>query len=544
MQTNLLQENLHVLKTQYQSFYNALMSREFSHPDLKLSETDQPGNYTIQCNNTTCTLHSGYNIDREMRELFKPLENDDNQVILIFGLGYGYCLDYIKKKRIKYKKVVFFEPYNNILMEVLKKRTLKDIFGRPNVFVHLFKLPNEMASLLFQETLGSKNVKLLFHLSYRTIFKDLYDNVLRTFRNEKTSVNTSISTFSYFSTEWNKHQIKSLKKSTLSASILSGRFKNIPGIIASAGPSLGKHFDLLQAIEHRAVIVSPGTSSRIFNDQGIESHFAISTDSQIHQANIYKNYTLHSVLIGANRLHPKVADSFPNDILNIVLNTEFLSHYYNEWMNKNCLQLDDRASVASVAVDFLVTLGCNPIILIGQDLCYYDNKLYAGTRNNAVTGQYLNQFEDLDIYGNKVYTFSGFKAMQNDMELLNIKYRDKIKIYNATEGGLNIHGIENVKFQDLFDSTIKNNPNTVKETLKESLAEGKGSINGQEGKRVEDFYAHVLMECEAVESVLKDKAESFVKYEKLKAKNAKTNRLNSEMFYIRSFNKQIGRAHV
>ena len=541
MQNALQQENLRVLKTQYPDFHYALTSKEFSNPDMKVSEIPGTNNYLVQSGDISCNLHSSYNIEREMQQLFKPLPNEDNQVILIFGLGYGHCLDYIKKMRIKYKKVIVFEPKNNILVEVLKKRTLQEVFGRPNIFVHIFKLANEMAQDLLREALGSKTVKILFHVSYMTVYKDLYDNILRTFRSEKNSVNTSISTFHYFSTEWNKHQLKSMKTTSPGASILAGKFTGVPGIIASAGPSLNKHFDLLRAIEDRAVIVSPGTSSRIFNDQGIQSHLSMSTDSQVYQGNFYLDFKLKSKLIGSYRLHPNVAENFPNEILRIVLDSEFLSRYYNKWHNWDYMLINDHSSVASVAVDFLVELGCNPIILIGQDLCYYDNKLYAGDQQNEVSGHYENKFEDVDIYGNKVYTYSGFKAMQNDMELLNIKYQSKVKIYNATEGGLNIHGIENVKFQDIYDTVIADRPNTVTGVIDEAIAGSKirSDTGTQEGKSNADFFAHVLVECEAIETVLKEKEESFLRLDKLKVKNAKASRLNNEIFYIQSFNKQL-----
>ena len=540
MQNTLQQENLRVLKAQYPDFHHALTSKEFSNPDMKLSEIPGTDNFLVQSGDINCNLHSSYSVDREMQQLFKPLPNEDNQVILIFGLGNAHCLDYIKKMRIKYKKVIIFEPYNNVLIEVLKKRTLQDVFGRPNIFIHIFKLPNEMAQDLFREALGSKTVKILFHVSYMTLYKELYDDVIRTFRNEKNSVNTSISTFHYFSTEWNKNQIKSLKRKDPSLSPLVGKFKGVPGIIASAGPSLEKQFDLLRQVGDKAVIVSPGTASKIMNRQNIDSHFAMSIDSQVQQSLFYKDFHLNSILVGSYRLHPDVCINFPNRITRVALNSEFLALYYNKWIQEDFVEISDHASVASSAVDLLVALGCNPIILIGQDLCYTERKRYADDKADSLSAKLqLQTFEDTDIYGNKVFTTSGFKAMQTDMENLNIRYQSDVTIYNATEGGLNIPGIENVAFRKIFESTIQDRPSSVRETIDSVLKSLPESTLESGDKKLTDFYAHVLDECKQTDAILLEKKDSYQRLNKLKARNMTRTRLNNEMAYIQSHNKRM-----
>ena len=463
-------ENLNLLKNQYPAFFTAVISPDFSNPELEINELpSQPGNYSLGYGDNLLNLHSAYDIDHEMEELFAnlPATDEENQVILIFGLGYGHCLDYIKKKRIKYKRVIIFEPYNNIIQEVLKKRTIKELLGRRNVYVHLFKLPNEMASLLIQETMSSRNVTILFHIAYRTLYKDLYDNVLRTFIAEKNSLNTSIATFDYFLREWTENQLLSIQKQDQRASMFYKKFKNVPGIIAAAGPSLEKHFRKLRDVYDKAVIVSPGTASKILNSQNIQSHISMSIDSQKHQADIYNDFQLNSVLVGSYRLSPEVSERFPNKVFRVALNTEFLAKYYNEWAGMNVDSIDDHASVASSAIDLLYNMGCNPIILLGQDLCYYDNRLYAGASANSLSGKYVNsKLEDIDIHGEKVFTNTGFKAMQNDIETIGIRYQPSIKMYNATEGGLNIHGIENVTFDYVIDKYIKDNPYNVPEIFK------------------------------------------------------------------------------
>jgi hypothetical protein len=464
------------LKSKFPDFYRNIVSPQFVVPGMKIGETGQQGNFSISVGGTRCSLHSSYDIDREMDELFKPLApKDDNQVIVIFGVGYGHCLDYLRKKKIKFKRVVIFEPCSNILAEVMKKRHILEILGRSNVYLHLMNLPNDMAAYLLQEAYESRTVKMLYHISYMTIFKDIYDNVLRIFRNEKTSSVTSVNTFAHFSEEWNRHQIKSIRELGINGSRLEGRFRGVPGIVASAGPSLEKHFDLLRQVGDRAVVVAPGSSARIMNRRDINAHIGMAIDSQYNEVNIFSGYKLKSALVSSCRVHPKLREVFPNEVVRVVLGTEYLARYYYEWAGDEPMLLDDHASVASSALDLLVRLGCDPIILVGQDLCFYDNKLYAGSTGKApLGGIYANQLEDVDIYGNKVYTYYGFKSMQNDLENQSIRYGGSVRILNATEGGLKIHGVENVAFADVFRAYIAPSRANVAAVMKEALAGGAG----------------------------------------------------------------------
>jgi hypothetical protein len=187
-------------------------------------------------------------------------------------------------------------------------------------------------------------------------------------------------------------------------------------------------------------------------------------------------------------------------------------------------------------------MGCNPIILLGQDLCYYDNRLYADSAKDSLGGKYVTHMvEDVDIYGNRVYTYDGFKAMRHDMEVLNLRYRHDIKMYNATEGGLNIHGIENVTFEYIIDKYIKNNAHNIPEIFSSIFCEldTAGSSCSNDNTAVEDFYKHVLEECDKVERIILEKETEFRKFEKLKARGLPKNRLDREIFYIVSFNKRL-----
>ena len=552
MESQMLKQNLLFLKDNFKEFYTNLVDPSFSVTALKITDTGQAGNYLASLGNVKCHLHSVFNVGREMEKLFVPLGDDGNQVIVIFGLGYGHCLDYIRKHKIKYKRLVVFEPCSNILFEVLKKRSVKELLSFKDLYLHLLNVPNDMARFLLIEALESKTVKILRHVSYMTLFNEVFENVIRSFRNEKITMQTSINTIRANSLNWNIQQLKSIQHLYPSITMMRDKFINVPGIVASAGPSLEKHLPLLREIGDRAVVVAPGSTNRILNNKNINAHIAISIDSSEIQKQFFINYKLKNILIASYRLHPETLKMFPNEIFNVALSTEYLASYYTDWIGWQQFTIDDHSSVAVAAVEVLHMMGCNPIILIGQDLAYTEDRKYADKKPGSLTEKQINRrIPDVDIYGNAVFTDHGYKSMQHDMETLNIRFRDTMKTYNATEGGLNIHGIDNVKFTDVYDKYIKNRPDDVTGRIKEIInrigIDGIGNGNtGETGnssidanKGITDFFGHLLKVCGDIDKLIADKQNGFTQFAKLVERGVSNNRLNGEMRNIQEYNKRL-----
>lgn len=93
-------------------------------------------------------------------------------------------------------------------------------------------------------------------------------------------------------------------------------------------------------------------------------------------------------------------------------------------------------------VDLAYKFGSDPIILVGQDLAYSENKSHAsGTykENREINGEKLIEIND--IYGNKVSTSKNFMTMISYFE--NYFYNKPDRTYiDATEGGAKIKNTE------------------------------------------------------------------------------------------------------
>ncbi|MEN6325464.1 MAG: 6-hydroxymethylpterin diphosphokinase MptE-like protein [Syntrophomonas sp.] len=527
MSTNMWFKNSNYLKKNFPEWLEVATSKEFNHSILQIFPANSPQCPIVQLNKTKCYLHSLFNIEREMKKMFQDAGGEE-QILVIFGLGMGHCLDYIKKTKLKYKKILVFEPYNNIIQEMLKSKDFSELLlNMHDVSINIFKDPRQVAEALLFESLHNKNIKLIYSISYRSLFPDFFDEISRSFSSRVNSMRTSIVTMEKFLFLWTNNQIISLKQQNKNAFILNNKFKGIPAIVVSAGPSLEKQLEKLKHIGDKALIIAPGTGSRILNKRGIKAHLAMATDAQKVEVDIFKDFTMPSILVGSCRLDPEMYNIFPNEILRMILDDEFLVQYYFNCLDKEIGIIPDFSSVSSCAIDFLVKLGCNPIILIGQDMCYYDNKVHADEEKNTLNKQRKVQ-EAVDINGKKVLTDTAFRSMQHDMELLNYRYRGTATIINATEAGLGIPGVENQKFTDVISEYISKQTTSVQEIINNVLQQESEKDKTDILANNESFFQHVGEQINKIEELNSKRWNEIDKLYQMEEKGLKKNRLSGQ----------------
>ena len=115
-------KNLDSIKRKSPDFYDKLITDEFRHPQLQVFDEVQ-GSIKLQLGDRCCFLHSVYDTEREMQHLFGQANNEE-QTLIIFGLGMGYCVDYLVEHHVKYRDVHIIEPFDNVFKVLLAQRDL------------------------------------------------------------------------------------------------------------------------------------------------------------------------------------------------------------------------------------------------------------------------------------------------------------------------------------------------------------------------------------------------------------------------------------
>jgi hypothetical protein len=530
---DIYKKNIDFLKEKFPAALDLMARDDFSHPQLWVLE-DQ-GSPVLQLDDRRCFLHSTYNIEREMQQLFKEAGGPD-QTLFIFGFGLGHCLDYLKEHQIEFREVHIIEPFCNIFKALLARRDL-DALLRQKVYLHLVRNPSDMRDLLWSQAPNMTNLRLLYHLSYRSIFSEFFEEMERLFADRYNLVKASVHTTELLLYSWTRQQLKSLKKKRPLANVLYDQFPGIPAIIVSAGPSLERHFDLLSSVGDRALIIAPGTGAQILNRRGIKAHLVMAIDASEAEVDLFKDYRGHTPLIGSFRLHPRLEEEFSNLILRIATATEYLSqYYYRHFQDEDLAVLNDQPSVSIFAVDYAFRLGCNPIILIGQDLCRYGQKYYADDREEFAVGVSGSSRNMHDINGVPVVTDDGFLAMRHVLEIRNQEFQDRVKIINATEAGLGIPGIENQRFGDCLERYIEPGSCDVAEIIESVVSRlAKETLNHD----IITFYQHLLEQIDQIAVMNKKKLTLLKKMNKMKERGLKAGRLAEQVKQVEEFNGEL-----
>ena len=276
------------------------------------------------------------------------------------------------------------------------------------------------------------------------------------------------------------------------------KYKNIPAIIVSAGPSLEKNIRKLKEIKNKALIIAVDTAMKPLFSHNISPHFIITIDPQKKNSKYFRNVNFKdSVLIAESSVDKEAIDSF------------------------------NGAIYSTAAYDFAIRIGANPIIMVGLDLSFpnyqthikgsyheenffteiykldsYDSRIY----KVLIAG---NLKEEKNIYNEKVWTDLRFDMYKNWYEE-QCEKNNKIKFYNATEGGIIINGMENIKLEELIKkfNDIEININKDDKNIErknEILIKIKNGLIKIEGEisKIKPYVLNALELCEKINSELK-----------------------------------------
>jgi hypothetical protein len=240
---------------------------------------------------------------------------------------------------------------------------------------------------------------------------------------------------------------------------IQGKFKGYPAIIVASGPSLDKNIDVLKEAQDKAVIIACDASVPICKSHGVKPDgiASIERDEPTYLC-YYKDRSFDEdlVLLGVDLLWPKIIEEYPGKML---LSDRTQRGFEKWWCNhfENIGEISVGSSSANVAFAFADLAGCNPIILIGQDLAFTDSKKHSDETHTFVEIEGENsdwQFDGTmveDIYGNMLRTDRFYMMFKEWFEEAIAENRNR-KVIDATEGGAKIKGAEIRTLKETIDA--------------------------------------------------------------------------------------------
>lgn len=345
-----------------------------SNIEIVLSKQDIP---VVKYNDNF--LSSKYNPKRESSVLFEDLKNKNANYIFIFGIPNSAICE-VFNQPLPNQKFIIFEPSIDILKAILTECDLKDYLKKENIYI--FNNLSALDNFLQEQMIPGETFEFAINASYKKFFLNELKNFVNIVKNVETMKSVHASTLISYGSDFARQNLLNVFNFNKSAPVmpLHNRFKNIPAIIVSPGPSLAKNVKHIREMKNRAIIISTAPALAVMKKWDIKPNFvnAIETQNYSYQIKKFEDFLDETYLLLLSQCH--------NDFFNIKCRgiytyftagekTGIYLSKKNEIFNKGIF-----ASGGSVSTDAFFSayfFGCSPIIMAGQDLAISGSKNYS-----------------------------------------------------------------------------------------------------------------------------------------------------------------------
>jgi len=415
-------------------------------------------------------LHSRYDPLREAQTVIDNIDASGYDHVVFYGIGLGYHIQAFLEKH-PHISFSIYEPVPEVFKAYLSHFDLRDLPQRRLHEIAVETSPQDAQAFL-QRTIAQiqKNILFVDLPSYRNAFPEQHSAFLKLFQEIVSERRSSLATNVAFEKRWILNSLLNFKTVLETPNILAeraGHFKNQPAILVAAGPSLDYEIENLRQIKEngQAYIFSVGSAVNSLLSAGIRPHAQCTYDpTEANQQKVFAHITKEKItdipLIFGSSVGFEVLQNYPGtSLLHMITSQDTISSYLLKLDNNTQLDgVKDAPSIAVVTIQLLYKLGFNPIILVGQNLAYADNKHYAegisyasGMRIDPAKTEGLIQVKGVD--GSQVYTSNSFNRMRLNMEQF-IQAMTDIEVINTTRGGADIKGTIYRTLEELMSSEI------------------------------------------------------------------------------------------
>ncbi|MBI6865214.1 motility associated factor glycosyltransferase family protein [Lysinibacillus fusiformis] len=401
------------------------------------------GDKTIKINNML--IHSKYNPLREAEQICQKKINI-NQLNIVFGIGNGFLYDALLNAEISKDKVLFIEP-----LEQLKKNKYSLY---PIIYGHNSQ---EVEKEITQRLVNFSNeINIICTPNYDKVFAEEYVELLRLIKGIQNKNSIYKNTITKFADLWQENIIRNMLYSYYSSN-LSDLEKSLskPVVVASGGPSLTKQILLLKKIRPAILLIASGSTIHTLLKNEIEPDYIISIDGgMVNYERHFKNLSLKNTeLIYSITSKYEIQQTFMNRKYAFFDNEVSPQSSVLKEIGLTLPRIKGGGSVAHYALSIARYISNGPIALIGQDLAYTNNQTHAeGNKNmRKIDRDYIEKrgLVEVDSYydNEKVLTDYAFLTMRDNFEEIMKDIQQPSNIYNCTEGGIKIKGMEQQSFE-------------------------------------------------------------------------------------------------
>jgi hypothetical protein len=319
------------------------------------------------------SLHSPFAPGSEMNSAVQEALATDPDWVIGFGMGLGYGLEMLR--HCSRARIVVLEPALPMLRAVLQRIDVTHLLEDERIL--LIHQPEELTPSFWANHRLGDRVGFAIHPVYQELFPgelaELLNKVRGLFNDAVGGKQTQVAR----SRTWLDHTLRSLPTIVERPMLarLKDRFRGKPGILVSAGPSLAKNVHLLHELEGKALVVCVGTALLALLRRGIVPDLCVAIESEdIHTQ--FEADLSQVRLVLAPHVHPTLFALQTKRTLVVAQSANPAGIQLTAALGAASV-VRESGTVATTAFSCLDLLGCDPIVLIGQDLAYSGGRQYA-----------------------------------------------------------------------------------------------------------------------------------------------------------------------
>lgn len=485
MEINILEQNLKQIKRYNQILAEKINKHDYLNKPFEFAYAST-GDVIIHYDNHF--LHSEIDPQQEALDVYSKIPSDSPDTIhILFGIGLGYLF---KRFAMSVKgKIIVYETNIDLLRIALEVVDFSEELSKKNIMITNNELELEKAfEVLFFD---NSDITLSFLPSYRIAYPEMTNKVVNKLGFLKGMYASNYKNLFESAHIWTISGLENLPHALnhSEVEVLKDKFKNKPAVIVSAGPSLDKNIDLLHKYRDKVVLFGVGTAAKAIQKHNLKPDFLTIVEhnnctEQVRGVDTSDMYMILQPMTNKNFHNMPTKTKF-----NYYANNDFTVKWLNKHLDVDLSHYHNKGTVSLCAMFSAIIMGCNPIILIGQDLaysegnCYSLNSAYANIKcvQDAATGKFEVTAEDMEEFCKhfnispeeaKVYFLHKFKDLTENLyfvkglngkmiptnpsyatfisyfETAAAEMEDKLKLINATEGGAYIQGYEHITLNE------------------------------------------------------------------------------------------------
>ncbi|MCX5689429.1 MAG: DUF115 domain-containing protein, partial [Planctomycetota bacterium] len=326
--------------------------------------------------------------------------------IVVRGFGCGHHIAALAAKMRHLGTIIIYEPDAVLLREMLGRIDLVECFGSSHVV--LVTDPADTSALTagisgLEGTLAA-GMLTVDHPPSRARIESTAELFAQSLAHIVKAVRTNVVTTLVHSDVTARNCIQNLGRYATVPGIadLANIYKGHPAVVVSAGPSLRRNIALLSepGIRDRVVIIAVQTTLKTLLARGIKPHFVVALDYHEISRRFYEGLTRHDVegvtLVAEPKCNPAILQSFPGTIR--CAGDDVADRVAGERLFRDMGRIQPGSTVAHLAYYLARHLGCDPVIMIGQDLGFTDHQYYApGAAIHDTWAGELGEFNTLEM---------------------------------------------------------------------------------------------------------------------------------------------------